>query len=71
MSWNRRDPDADNRTRRTAAATIQAVFASSRFDAEIEMLLAVGSACPFSHWRDNEIWLAEFYRAATERGYYS
>jgi hypothetical protein len=66
----RDDPEADARAVRISAEKITAVLAARRYESEIELLLAVGEACPFGHWHDKEIWLRIFYRAAEDAGYY-
>jgi hypothetical protein len=52
----RDDPESDARAVDLSARKITAVLAARRYDLEIEMLLAVGEACPFGQWREKEIW---------------
>lgn len=65
-----RDPEWEARAVRMAAVKVTEVLASRRYESEIELLLAAGAACPFGNWRDKEVWLRVFYRAAGEAGYY-
>lgn len=65
----RTDRETDARTVRIAAVKITEVLAARHYDSEIELLLAVGEACPFATWHDKEIWLGVFYRAAEDAGY--
>lgn len=66
-----RDPVAEAAAaRKLSIQKITAVFGRRTYKSETALLLAIGEACPFGTWRDKSIWLEEFYRIATERGYY-
>jgi hypothetical protein len=65
-----RDVEADAKAVAKSALLINAVFDELPAGArEIDLDLAIGAACPFSHWRETEIWLYVFRRIAWQRGW--
>lgn len=65
-----RDTESDARAVKVSIEKINAVFNALPAGAkEIELDLAIGAACPFSHWREKEIWLYVFRRIAWHQGW--
>jgi hypothetical protein len=65
-----RHVDSDARAVKVSIEKINAVFNALPAGAnEIDLDLAIGAACPFSHWREKGIWLYVFRRIAWHRGW--
>jgi hypothetical protein len=68
LNWRRdRDGESEARARRLSAARILPIVEQYNGRPEIELLLALGEACPFTRWWECEIWLGEIDRIRRAR----
>jgi hypothetical protein len=58
VSWHPPDPDADLRRARSYVPVIERVLRDTAALRTIEVLLAIGAACPAHTPHDKAIWLA-------------
>ncbi len=66
LNWNARNPAREASIHRTSEALIRAVLNATKGQAEIEVSLALGAACPYGDKRDRALWAAEIARIRAE-----
>jgi hypothetical protein len=62
LGWGKRNPYEEDRIRLNAEALVRGVLEATWGQPEIDILLALGAACPFTSRADRAIWIDEIHR---------
>jgi len=62
LNWRKRNPYGEDRVRLNAEALVYGVLEATRGFSEIDILLALGKACPYTSRTDRAIWIDEIHR---------